>query len=76
MKKTDGFICSYCYISVSWCCNLQIMKSRTTKHRQEVSSRNPIERSKQSKNKRGVIWSLVLVFLLLLLLVVLYFFFN
>ncbi|MDI9603995.1 MAG: hypothetical protein QM305_01505 [Bacteroidota bacterium] len=52
------------------------MKSRTTKHRQEVSSRNPIERSKQSKKRRGVTWSLVLVFLLLLLLVVLYFFFN
>lgn len=51
------------------------MKSRTTKHRQEVSSRNPIERSKRSKNKRSVIWSLVLIFLLLLLLVVLYFFF-
>jgi cell division septal protein FtsQ len=51
------------------------MKSRTNKHRKEVSSRDPIARYKSDRKRRGVTWSLILIFLLLLLLVVLFFFF-
>lgn len=52
------------------------MKSRTYKHRQEVSSRDPIARSRRNGNRKGFTWSLILIFLLLLLLVILYFFFS